>query len=664
MIKYNGTASLFVSAAKTAEIGDGLSPGHPLASVKGALEKVREIRSAGAKQPLSICFLEGEYLFSENLVIHEDISDVTFQPFGNDKVIITGGVRITGFIETEFNGVKCFSAKADKRLCEKGFSDLYVDGLRADFTRYPREGYLYAEDVEKHSTQLFDGSKWFIAEEGDIPSFDNIEDCFISFNHYWIDEHSPIESYDQESKKVTMRYTSRFSIDGGRDTASGIAYIIENTAENFKYPNEWYFNRKTGTVYYIPRDDSQKPDKINVYAPLTDKLISIIGNGKKAEGIRFKNLIFAYTKGDYASGGDTNGKSDGIRYASDPQAVSNASGIISFENAHSCEVKDCRVANFGLCGIEIKKGCSNIRITGCDIYDGGAGGIKIRGGAAGSGREDKTYNIKVIDNRIEHCGRRYLSACGILIIDASENDIINNDICDLYYTGISCGWVWGYADSATHDNRIEKNHIYNLGQGVLSDMGGVYLLGKQPGTVVSENLIHDIKSRHYGGWALYTDEGSSYITLENNICYNTSDSCFHQHYGSMNTVRNNILAYSGGEIIRITRGEPHLSAIFESNIIISDGVPAYTLAQAHYEDGNAAAHRNVFFDANGIPPCFASHEGKRMNIKEVRETGFETGSAVSEEKVKGLTPAETAGKADISGHGFRIVNTDRIGAKR
>lgn len=118
-----------------------------------------------------------------------------------------------------------------------------------------------------------------------------------------------------------------------------------------------------------------------------------------------------------------------------------------------------------------------------------------------------------------------------------ENVIAHNEIADLNYTGISCGWVWGYENSITRENLIEKNHIHDIGNGVLSDMGGIYLLGKQQGTIVRCNLIHDVYSRHYGGWALYADEGASAVVFEQNICYNTNSNAFHQHYGCGNSNR-------------------------------------------------------------------------------------------------------------------------------
>ena len=98
---------------------------------------------------------------------------------------------------------------------------------------------------------------------------------------------------------------------------------------------------------------------------------------------------------------------------------------------------------------------------------------------------------------------------------------------------------------ATSDagNTVSFNLIHDIFQGELSDGGCIYNLGRSPGTVIDNNVCHNSNAYGYGGWGLYTDEGSSNVTLSNNVVYSTKDASFHQHYGTDNLIVNNIWAF-------------------------------------------------------------------------------------------------------------------------
>ena len=176
----------------------------------------------------------------------------------------------------------------------------------------------------------------------------------------------------------------------------------------------------------------------------------------------------------------------------------------------------------------------------------------------------------VHNNEIGPGGLIFHSAIGALVGPSGDNTVTHNEIHHFNYTGVSVGWSWGYAVSPAVRNIVEYNHIHHIGQGMLSDLGGIYTLGVSPNTRLRYNRIHDVDAHTYGGWGIYNDEGSTHILVENNIVYRTKHAGYHQHYGKENYIRNNIFVYGKEAQITRSRQEEHTSFIFERNIVLFD----------------------------------------------------------------------------------------------
>ena len=542
MLNFSNVSIIYVSQKCGRETFSGFSPvadrfgGGPLDSVEHAIEKICQFRASGNFRPITVRFCDEEYYIEKPIELipsalhnrffgNDCLTGITFDSVNRTKII--GGRKLSGFKKDIFNGHDCFSVHIPD--VEEGkwfFTDLYVDGGRAKFTRFPKEGTLTCVDTEFNKGEIATHSKWFIAHKQDLEGIKDVESAIVSYYHYWIDEHSPVESYDRETGKLTMAYKSRFLITNlyeEEHCPANLHYYLENIAEVFENPGEWYLERKSGMLYYIPENDSQTPENIQVYAPVVDRIVDVCGSSEHpVSDIRFRGLDFICSKGDYASRvhTDKTAASDDV-FGSDSQSVAGAYGAVNFRYARNCIISDCSLKNLGVQAVSVEEGCSDIRVEGCTVYDVGAGGVRIFGGAYGCEKHDETHHITVKDCNISYCGRRYAAGCGILANHVYSCEFSDNEIGYLDYSGISVGWVWGYADNIACANRITNNHIHHIGMGNLSDMGGIYLLGKQRGTVVSGNRIHDVICRHYGGWGIYTVEGASYMTIENTVVYRT-----------------------------------------------------------------------------------------------------------------------------------------------
>jgi hypothetical protein len=178
------------------------------------------------------------------------------------------------------------------------------------------------------------------------------------------------------------------------------------------------------------------------------------------------------------------------------------------------------------------------------------------------------------------------------VLLSSQNRIAHNEVDHTFYTAISVGWSWGYGETVCHGNVVEYNHLHDIGQGMLSDMGGVYTLGLQPGAIVRNNLIHDVNIFAYGGWGLYTDEGSSGIVLERNLVYRCQSAGFHQHYGRNNLIVNNIFAFNREAQMARTRIENGVVFVLTNNIVYFD---SGSLLGGRWGDDLEMDH-NLYFD--------------------------------------------------------------------
>ncbi|MBE6571245.1 MAG: right-handed parallel beta-helix repeat-containing protein [Ruminococcaceae bacterium] len=631
MYNYNNCSTIFVSQKNGCDDLSGLTPavnGHdgPLKTVEKAIETAAELRVGNNMRPLTIAFCD-DYFLSQAIEIDPlkitgrygpsyGIDGITFRSFGKRRKIV-GGIKLEDWQKDVFNGKECISCSLSKNKNGEypTFTDLIINGKRAQFTRYPKNGTLTGVAVENPHPVLWEihhPSKWFDAHTEDLANIKGIEDAIVSFYHYWIDEHSPVESYDKKSGRMVLKYPSRFTISTQYDPpiTSDLHYYLENLPDFFETENEWYLDKSSGKVYYMPSPDLDI-ESIEAYAPTCKSLFEIEGTqDKPISDIRISDLDLLCTRGDYASRGFTSVSDEESEvFASDAQSVCLAHGAVNFRFAQRCAISDCHLYGLGVHSVNITEGCRKIRIENNIIEESAAGGVRIFGKEHGCEPSCETSDIIIRRNTIKNIGLRYEAACGILICHAHDNEISENEICYTGYSGISCGWVWGYKDSITYGNILRDNHIHHIGRGKMSDLGAIYTLGIQKGTVISGNHIHDITSFHYGANGIYLDEGSSGILVENNLVYDAKTASFLLHYGKDNVIRNNIFAF--GELgVEVGRREMHENLIFERNIFVTEDKPL--IARSDFSPYIVDGNNNIVFDTKNEKPTM--HASKETSV--------------------------------------------------
>jgi len=563
----------------------------PFANVPHALQTIREHRrQSRGLTVIKLYQRRGTYYLEEPLVLKPEDSLLQWMAYPGEKPVISGGCSITGWREVIVNGRKLWAAEVPgSRDGKRYFRELWVNGERRVRARHPNSGYFKIKGLPDKAAQWTDGHRRFEFNAGDLVNWPGITNGEVVAMARWVESRLPVTGIDE------TRYIVNFGKRSVFELQPDDRYYLEGVFEALDAPGEWYLDAAAGVIYYSPKR-GERLKTFTAIAPVLSQVLRLAGdveNNKPVRDIEFDGLTFSHTEWRLPRPGDTNAPS-GFS-----QAAVGVPGAIWGEDVQHCVFTNCTIAHVGTYAIELARGCSRNRIACCDIYDLGAGGIKLGETAIRKTENEMTRGNEVSDCRIHHGGKMFQSGIGVWLGQSPNNVLSHNEINDFYYTGISIGWTWGYGPALASNNIVEFNHVHHIGVAsdgdgpVLSDMAGIYMLGKQPGTRVVNNLWHDMAATKYGGWGIYTDEGSSGILIESNLVYRTTHGGFHQHYGETNIVRNNIFAFARDQQLQRSREEDHLSFSFTNNIVYFDhGV----LLGSTWKNNKFILDRNVYWD--------------------------------------------------------------------
>lgn len=510
---------------------------------------------------------------------------IVIQGDAKHKTHLIGGVPLAGWEEIDGGLWRCRIPSA-----LPAFDQLYVNGHAAIMARTPNSGVFHIKGVNPLSGGSDNQYSLVFPEEGfqTIDAIRESERPVITVFRKWTHSRQKVLSVDKKEHSLSfqgIKYPTYNSLS------------VQNTVilSRFRFaldePGEWLPD-VDGYVYYYPLA-GEKIESSRFYVPLLERLVQIKGSKqKRISSIVFKNVVFEVTGRVMPDSGYEPG-----------QASSSLSAAIEVDFADQISFIDCEVRNTANYGIWFRERCHDGLVSRCFFHDLGGGAMKIGKTQKDAGSVSVTSRIVIDNNIIRKYGMEMPNSVGILLLNASDNKLTHNDISGGSYTGISIGWTWGYGASPSVRNELAYNHVWNIGTGLLSDLGGIYTLGDATGTTIHHNRIHNIISYDFRGWGIYADEGTKNIRIENNLVFDCTSGGFHQNYGSGNSVRNNIFANGIRSQVTMSTEKGEEPLLFSNNIVLMKGGRLFS--------GKGFGKKNILLSHN----CYWSTSGEILAVE-------------------------------------------------
>jgi hypothetical protein len=554
-----GAAPLELWVAPGGADTDSGSVNAPLSSVAEALTRIRRLGPTGGAR---VILRGGMYPLIAPLVIRTSDCPgygVTIEAAPGETPVLSGGTEIRnwtrlpgtgGRLPTEARGNLWVAEVPKAAGAPRNFRQLWINGHKAIRAREPNG---------KHLARLVAWDKTnevavvpAVAPKG-ITDPDNLEmvvdqvweiavlrvkSIRYAGTNAWIRFAQPEGSLEFEHPWPPVTVTAKYQAP----------FYLANAPEFLDQPGEWFEDLSDGRVYYWPRKGEDMATA-TVIAPAIETLVQVAGAPESpVKNLYFKGITFAYTtwlrpsqqghvplqagmflldaKKLRPKGTPYHPGLDNLAWIGRPPAA------VCVENAADISFENCTMEHVASGGLDFERGVRDSLVQGCVFRDIGGNGIQLGHFSdtniethvpyAPSNEDELCARDRIANNLIADCGCEDWGCVGIAVGYAQNIVVEHNLLFDLPYTGISVGWGWTKMTNASRNNTVRANRIFRAGER-LGDLGGIYLLSAQPGTVVEQNCISDLAPSPYvpdpeHWYYLYLDEGSSFITVRDNWC--------------------------------------------------------------------------------------------------------------------------------------------------
>ncbi len=351
------------------------SQSRPFKTIERAKEKVRELKT-GMDRDIVVHIAGGRYELSETLDFDEEDSgengfNIVYEGDPDNMPTISAGKELDLTWTEGDDGI--WSAKVNDTSIEY-IRNLYVNETPAERASSSKLVYGLENYVASGSSYTSDG---FYVNKADIGVFANQEDIQLRWTigwKSWLFYVNEIVNDPSNSDRVIVKMNNPlWSSESHEDRPSGwpqlprydYGFRVENAYELLDEPGEFYFNRSTRTLSYMPREGEDMASA-TVVAPNLDKIMSVTGNPSATtsnvlefvKNIKFKNLRFAHSNFSELE------ESDMIAYQCEILHMTNVPrgivpGAVEVGFADNINIEDCVFFGMNSAALELTDKVSN-----------------------------------------------------------------------------------------------------------------------------------------------------------------------------------------------------------------------------------------------------------------------------------------------------------------
>ena len=547
---------------KGSDFNDGTRQ-FPKATLTSALRQAREWRRTEDNRiqgGITIYMEGGTYAFYEPVFIRPEDSGTKESPtiirsVGDEKVILSGGISINGWKKQGKVWVADVPAFNGRPL---DFRQLWVNGKKAvrarDVEDFEKMNRICSVDEKNEILYVPAVSiRRLIDNKGNLKA----KYAEMVLHQMWCVANLRIRSVEVQGDSAAIRFhqpESRIQFEHPWPrpmvTTDGhnSAFYLTNARELQDVPGEWYHDIDARKVYYYPRE-GEKMQEAEVIVAAVETLVRVEGTlDRPVCHIRFEKITFSYTTwmrpsekghvplqaGMYLTDGyriDPKMQRNYLNHPLDNQGwLGRPAAAVRVVAARQIDFERCRFEHLGSTGLDYEEAVQGGVVRGCLFRDIAGNGLLVGSFSPAAHETHLPYDPA---DRREVCTQQQINNCyfteignedwGCLAIAAGyvgDVNIEHNEISEVPYSGISLGWGWTQTVNCMRNNRVHANLIHHYAKHMY-DVAGIYTLGSQPKSYVTENCVHSIYKPGYvhdpNHWFyLYTDEGSSFITVRDN----------------------------------------------------------------------------------------------------------------------------------------------------